>query len=276
MNDWHVPDLAITYYLDGTVDDIESGSIEAHLTSCARCRASLAAKSDPAGFDDTWAAIVDELDMPRSTWLERILASLGVSPTTARLVAATPRLRTTWVLAVMSAIALSVLSSRAVEDANLFLFLAPLVPLLAITAAFGPTVEPTFEITIAAPFDKGRLLALRAIIVLTSAIVILIAGVLVIPALGSTDVLWLLPALALASVGLCLTTWMPGTRAALITGISWPFVVAFTTEHQRLSDLANHCSVFTPGGQLIAAGVVIAAAAVTIRRRSSFDLPRFA
>lgn len=276
MTEWHVPDLAITNYLGGAVDDIESGSIEAHLTSCARCRATLATQSDPAGFDETWASIVDELDTPRSTWLERILASLGVSPTTARLVAATLRLRIAWVLAVMSAIALSALSSRAVEDASLFLFVAPLVPLLAITAAFGPMVEPTYEITIAAPFDKARLLGLRAVIVLGSAIVILMAAVLVVPGLGSAAVMWLLPALALVSVGLCLTTWMPGARAALITGIGWPFVVVLTTEHQRLSDLANRCSVFTPGGQLIAALVMVLAAVVTVRRRDSFDLPRFA
>ncbi len=276
MNDWHVPELAITHYLAGALDDIESGSIEAHLTSCAPCRATLAAKSDPAGFDENWAAIVDELDAPAPTWLERILATVGVSPTTARLVASTPRLRTSWVLAVLAAVALSVLSSRAVGNANLFLLVAPLVPLLAIAAAFGPTAEPTFEITIAAPFDKARLLAVRAVLVLASALVVLAAGTLVLPTVGSEAVVWLVPALALASVGLCLTTWLPGNRAAVITGLAWPVLVVLTSEHRRLSDLIDRCAIFTPTGQVGAAMVVVAAVVITVRRRDSFDLPGFA
>ena len=274
MNDWHVPESAIRGYLGGTTDQVESCSIEAHLASCSACRASVAAHGDAAGLEATWSAIVDELDAPRLTLLERLLEALGVSPTTARLVSATPSLRLAWGLAVTVAVAVAVVSSRvASDDAGLFLFAAPLVPLLAIAAAFGPMTEPTYEITVAAPFDKVRLLALRGVIVLGSAVATLTVGAFVVPSLGPAEVTWLLPALALASVGLCLMTWVDGMRSALVAGAGWLVLVVLTTEHHRLRDIADRCPIFQPGGQLAAAIVVVLAMALAVRRRSSFDLP---
>ncbi len=274
MNEWHVPELAIRGYLGGTTDQVESCSIEAHLTSCAACRESLAAHGNAETLETSWLAIVDELDAPPLTWLERVLVKLGVSPATARLVAATRSLRLAWMLSVAAAIAVSVVSSRAVgDDPAFFLFAAPLVPLLAIAAAFGPMVEPTYEITIAAPFDKVRLLALRATIVLGSALATLTVGAVALRSLGPAEVTWLLPALALVAIGLYLMTWMPGVRAALITGVGWCLVVVLTTEHQRLGAIADGCAIFQPAGQLAAALMAVVALVVALRRRGSFDLP---
>jgi hypothetical protein len=96
---------------------------------------------------------------------ERLLVRLGVADHTARLLAATPALRGSWLLAVAVTLAFAVLAAwaRPGPDAILaFLCVAPLLPLAGIAVAYGPGIDPTYEIGLAAPLRSFRLLLLGA------------------------------------------------------------------------------------------------------------------
>jgi hypothetical protein len=134
------------------------------------------------------------VDLPRAGVAERLMR-LGVAEHTARLLAATPALRGSWLLAVATVLAFAVLAAWTTpgQDANLaFLCVAPLLPLAGIAAAYGPGIDPTYEIGLAAPLRSFRLL-LRAAAVLAAAALLAAAASLALPQLGPGAAGWLLP-----------------------------------------------------------------------------------
>ena len=165
---WHADGEVLGAYSDGRLDAAGRWSVEAHLTSCAACRLQAGALVDPVRLRRLRAALIEAVDVPRAGVVER-LVRLGVPDHTARVLAATPALRGSWLLAVAATLAFAVLAAwvRRGADANLwFLCIAPLLPLAGIAVAYGPGVDPTYEIGLAAPLGSFRLLLLRAATVL--------------------------------------------------------------------------------------------------------------
>ena len=109
--------------------------------------------------------------------MERALLALRVPEHAARLLAATPSLRLSWLLAEAMALGFAVLAANVASgnDADvvrfLFLVVAALLPVAGIAAAFGPGVDPAYEIGAAAPMRADVLLAMRALAVLTTSLV---------------------------------------------------------------------------------------------------------
>ena len=279
---WHVPEGAIAAYLAGATDEVQTCSMEAHVLACPTCQAAVAASTRAAdgptapaasAFEEMWASIVDELDAPHRTWLERVAVRVGVSASTARLLSATRALRLAFASSVAAAVALTILCSKATEsDPSAFLVLGPLVPLIAIGTSFGSIGDPTYEVTLAAPIDKVRLFALRASIVMTGALVALLIGALTVPGLGSAELLWLLPSAALVAVTLGLATWTKAATAAPTVAVVWLLSVFLLAEGHDLRRIADHCAVYRPSGQLLAALVTAVGLVVTAHRRDAFDL----
>src|SRR4030095_9140979 len=153
---WHADDELLAAYDEQRLDAAARWSVEAHLTSCAGCRLQARGLGAEAGVPG------------------RLLVRLGVAEHTARLLAATPALRGSWLLAVATVLAFAVLAAWTTpgQDANLaFLCVAPLLPLAGIAVAYGPGIDPTYEIGLAAPLRSFRLLLLRAAAVLGAAAV---------------------------------------------------------------------------------------------------------
>ena len=166
---WHADGEVLAAYRDGRLDAAGRWSVEAHLTSCAACRLQARALVDPARLRRLRAALIEAVDVPRAGVVERLLVRLGVADHTARLLAATPALRGSWLLAVAATLAFAVLAawvSRGPDATLGFLCVAPLLPLAGIAVAYGPGIDPTYEIGLAAPLRSFRLLLLRAATVL--------------------------------------------------------------------------------------------------------------
>jgi hypothetical protein len=102
----------------------------------------------------------------------------------------------------------------------LFVALAPLVPVLAVLAAFDAT-ESMREVSAATPYSKLRLCLIRATAALAVAVPTMVAFGLVVPVLEPLAFLWLLPALALTSAALVLLTWMPARVTGAVLGLAW-------------------------------------------------------
>src|SRR5439155_2321493 len=192
---WHADHEIVTRYADGDLDEARAFSLEAHLLSCGDCRALLSPLADRGAIERTWMEIEEAVDAPRPGPVERVLLRLGLTDHVSRLLAATPSLRVSWLGAVAVALGFAALAAQG-DHAGLVVFLAmsPLVPVAGVAAAFGPGVDPTYEIGVAAPVRSFRLLLIRSTAVLAASLVLIGLVALALPRLDWTAAAWLLPA----------------------------------------------------------------------------------
>lgn len=269
---WHADEEVLGAYSDGRLDVAGRWSVEAHLTSCATCRLQAGALVDPARLRRLRAALIETVDVPRAGVVERLLVRLGVADHTARVLAATPALRGSWLLAVAVTLAFAVLAAwvRRGADATLwFLCIAPLLPLAGIAVAYGPGIDPTYEIGLAAPMRSFRLLLLRAATVLGTSTLLAAAASLMLPGLGWGAAGWLLPALGLTVCGLALATMVEPLRAVGVTAGAWVAAVAVTVAPPPPSSV-----LFSLAGQVAFAALALLAAVVVLARRGRFEADR--
>jgi hypothetical protein len=270
---WHADPAALSSYAAEELDDVRASSLEAHLLTCDRCRDTLAPLADTAELDAVWHGIETTLDAPQPGIVERTLHPLGVREHVCRLLAATPSLRVSWLLAEafalgMAAIAANRATGTELAGATLFLFLvtAALAPVAGVAAAFGPGVDPTYEVGLAAPMPSDRLLFIRASAVLGVSLAIAGVAALALPSTGWALALWLLPALGLTLATLALATWIRPVWAAVGVGVGWVVLAAVTSVA-----ITEPLTVFHARGQLLSLGLIAVSAAVITHRRAAYE-----
>lgn len=274
---WHADPATIDRYVAGTIDDAAAYSLEAHLTACPACRSSLgsAVRADASETDRlerVWQGVTAGIDAPKPGIVERGLTAIGVREHVARLLAATPSLRVSWLAAEAVALATAAFAATGTRgrapDAGLFLFLlvAALLPVAGVAAAYGPGVDPTFEVGLAAPMRSFRLLALRAVAVLGTSTALAGATALLVPDLGWAAAAWLLPSLGLTAATLALSTTLRPQLAATIVGAAWLVVTA--AAGLRAED---RFATFREPGQLVFVVVIAVSVGVLAQRRAAFE-----
>ncbi len=270
---WHADAVVLSRYAAAELDDVRASSLEAHLLTCDRCRAALDPLTDMPELDAIWHGIEMALDAPQPRIVERTLHRLGVREHVCRLLAATPSLRVSWLLAEafalgMAAIAANRATGTDLAGATLFLFLvtAALAPVAGVAAAFGPGVDPTYEVGVAAPMPSDRLLFIRASAVLGVSLAIAGVAALALPGTGWTLAMWLLPALGLTLATLALATWVRPVWAAIGVGLGWVVLAAFASVA-----ITEPLIVFHVWGQLLSLGLIVASAAVITHRRAAYE-----
>ena len=137
---WHADDLLLDYR-DRRLDAADTASVDAHLTSCARCRATIGTLEDRPSLDVLWDDVVDELDRTPPTVLEQVLGRLGVPDALARLVAATPGLILATALSVVVSVGfgLFLAGTEAPRMIAAFVALAAVVPAIGSMAMILPS-----------------------------------------------------------------------------------------------------------------------------------------
>jgi hypothetical protein len=225
--EWHLSDDLARGYAAGEIPGVLAASVEQHLVRCGNCRALLAPSVDSARLDRVWGNVVDHVEAPRRTLLERILRALGVGEGTARIVAATPSLRGAWALGVVVVLTLAVLTAHADgHGIAMFLALAPVLPVVGVAYASGPATDPTHEVAAAAPYSALHLLAVRTAVVVASTLVPAAVAAPFLPGNAWLSVAWLLPALALTTGTLALATRLAPHVAGIGLTAAWLVVVA--------------------------------------------------
>lgn len=230
-----------------------------------------AATPDPQRLAANFAAIETEIDAPAPGLLARLLLRFGVGEGTVPLVTATPALRRSWIVSVGVAVlfALSAAGSNTGEGVDrivVFLTMAPLVPLIGVALAFGPRVDPTHEVALAAPIDGFRLFLIRALTVVGASTLALLLVSLLVPSGGSHRVAWLLPALAATSVTMALSTRFDPRMAAAAVATTWLLIVTISV---AASDAA---AAFGPTMQVLSLFVTAAGAVGLVQRRRRLDV----
>ena len=219
-----------------------------------------------------FSAIEAEIDAPAPGFVARLLLRLGVGEGTVPLVTATPALRRSFVVSVLVAVlfALSAANNNTTAEGAdrivVFLTMAPLIPLAGVALAFGPRVDPTHEVALAAPIDGFRLFLIRALTVVGASTLVLLVASMLVPAGGSHRVAWLLPALAATSVTMGLSTRFDPRMASGAVAVVW---IAIVTISVAAGDAA---ATFGPTMQVLSLFVTAAGAVGFARQRRRLDM----
>jgi hypothetical protein len=220
---WHVPGHLAERYAAGTLDAVQVMSVEAHLAGCERCRAAVPA--DEPWLAASWDRILDEVDRPRTRAAERVLRLAGVPEHLARFLVATPGLTRAWLVSVAFVLAFAVavanLMPAHMEALLAFLAIAPVLPLAGIAAAYGPHVDPVYELQAATPMAGSRTLLLRSVAVLVPAVVMTGLATPFLPGPPGLSTAWVLPSLVLTLVALALSSHVPVRVAASLLASCW-------------------------------------------------------
>ena len=211
---WHVSDQLVASYVTGELQGARAASVEAHVMTCARCRGAVNAGVRPERLNGIWTAVQDQVDRPRRSWAERVLVSMGMSESDARLVSVAPSLHASWLLSLAAVLAFAVWASNSRSSGTtVFLILAPIVPVLAVGGSYGRWIDPTFEVSLASPYPTMRLVLLRSTAVVAVSGALALVASLFVPS-GDDAAAWLLPCLALLLLTLVLARWFALPLAA--------------------------------------------------------------
>ena len=271
---WHVDRDVLSRYAAGRVTAAVAASTEAHLTSCGACRALVAPAVPTDRLDGIWSEVDNRVERLSLPWFERVLVRCGVNEDTARLLAATPSLSASWLGSVSAAAFLAALAADSAPRA-LFVFLtvAPLLPVAGVAAAYGRDADPAHEIAVAAPYSMLRLLLLRTLTVVAATLVLTVLAGLVLVDEGWAAAAWLLPAAALTSATLLLSTRVTPVWAAASVMGSWVAGVAVAWQAT-----GTRLAAFGDVGQSVALGVTLVCLVLLVAQRHilAFDTGRSA
>ncbi|MEU8655965.1 zf-HC2 domain-containing protein [Actinoplanes philippinensis] len=270
--DWHLDPGLIEQYETGALEPSRIMAVEAHLLACAGCRALIPA--DDAWLADSWSAVYDDIHTPMVGPIQRLLARAGLPEHRFRLLTATPALRWSWLLATAAVLMLAVAAARFGGDGTLligqaFLMAAPILPVTAVSGAYGPPADPMHEITGTTPAAGPALVLWRAVSVIGVAVLMATVAAVLLPGPGWYVAAWLLPALLLCTGTLALATVVSLPTAAAVLGGLWVtgVLTAVGTSQEQVV-----ASMFGPIAQLAYLLSAALAAAVLILRRRRFDL----
>lgn len=246
----------------------EVWALEAHLETCAACRARLSDAVEtgvPAVASlvgAVWSGLEPGLDtvatMPARRWRRPVWLSAWLTPVMAPWLAMTGGV-------VLIALALD-LAGPGFGEVSLVLLLAPVLPLCGVAASWSRGLDPAYELTAAAP-RAGLYLVLRRTASVLAVVVpaLLAAGW---PA-GVSAAQWLLPCLALTSAALALGGVFGVTRAALGLMAVWAAGVMVPSLVTRSESAFLDTSGLPVWGLLLALGTGV----VTARRGAYTTVP---
>lgn len=215
-----------------------------------------------------WRAVVDTLDQPASSRLERVLRRSGLPGWTVRLAVSTPGLRRAWWAALATVVLFGLAAAdpqRPRESIAGFLLLAPLVPLLGVASSYGAGADPAYELTLSTPRSGLRLVLLRTITVLVASFVALAATSVLLPGRSALAFAWLLPSLAVASGALALSTVVSPRRTVVVVGAAWLLAAAVVNGATN-----DRLSLFGPVAQVVCLVLALTAAVVVALRREAY------
>ena len=270
---WHADAQLVDRYLEGALGEPAAWSLESHVTDCDACRAHL---HDQGGIDEArlqavWSAVAVRVRAVERPWHERALVRFGMKEHDVRLLVATPSLTVSWLLGVAVVLALAVGAAWALPDRDsqatfAFLLLAPLLPVAGVAAAFGPRVDPAYELAVAAPMSSLRVLLLRAAAVLASSLALASVAALTLPGAGWVAAGWIVPALMLTAATLAASTRFALLPAAAAVASVWVGVTLGVEVHASAP-----LAAFGTVGQAISLILLAAAAVAFVTRRGCVE-----
>ena len=164
MNQEHPSELLLAI-AEGAMPPPE---VRAHLNGCDRCQRVLAGLC-PLDLDYVWDGVRAELDAPQPGWLARALDAVGLDPSLVQVVTTTPSLLPAWLCANAAVLLVALVLSLTASDGSVSpgLLVAPLLAAAGVAFAYGPAVDPAYELVATTPASPVAVLLVRLAAVLT-------------------------------------------------------------------------------------------------------------
>ncbi|MFE4170885.1 zf-HC2 domain-containing protein [Streptomyces sp. NPDC056909] len=267
----HASEPLITRYARGdtAIPGDEIWALEAHLESCALCRARLAASVESAApamsalIDGVWSELAPLLPttapMPRRRrWALPLLA--WASP-----------VMVPWVCTTVLITLLAILFDQTNGPGfDFVLLLAPVLPVLGVAASWARGLDPAYELTAGTP-RAGLPLVLRR----TTSVLVVVISLLTLAGwiTGTGIAQWLLPCLAFTTGTLALGGLVGVTRAAAGLVLAWVVVIVAPTVAVSRMPFADRTPFTLQADALpVWAAVFALGLAVVIVRRGAYSL----
>lgn len=272
---WHATPKDVERYRAGGLTSSGSASIEAHLLDCASCRALVTSSVPDAVIDRMWTGTARRIDAPRRSWFERLATAVGVPPHLARVAGVTPTLRASYLLAVAAVSSLAALMAYTRAGPATFVVAAPLVSVGGVAVAFSATDRQVRELESSTAFGGLRLLLVRTATVVAASMGICAMAALLLPDLGVETVAWFLPALALASATLAVSTRTTPRNAAAVVAVGY-LIAVLAIEANVPADLRPTSESIGPlvaPLQVASLALLLLSSGLFVARRWAVDLP---
>jgi len=266
---WHVDDHVWGAYAAGRLDPVAEASVDAHVARCADCRDRARAHAPSATAERVWTQVRETITTPRRPAPARALRRLGLRDDDLVILSASDSMLVPWATAVGFAVVCACLVGFAglspLNRHATFLAMAPLVPVLAVAAAYD-ALDPLRELTAPTPYSTLRLALLRATASLAVALPVTAAIGLVVPGLQDLAWVWLAPSFGLTLAALVLLTWWEAPVAAAMVCAVWVGSVVVVRTRGTVDVLT------APVAQVAFAAAGIALAATLVLRTSTLRI----
>lgn len=234
-----------------------------HVAMCAECQASAAnavQESMDVDLERVWTGVTASIWAPPVGPLERLAASLLGSPGLARALVTTPSLLLSWIVASAAVLAVGAMVTRATGTPWVAL-LAPAVAGAGIAYAYGPGIDPAFELSQSMAVSDRLVLLVRGLAVFgLNAALGLVASLFATSAAGIT-LGWLLPMTAVSALALAAAALARSANAGVVAALAgWCIVVLGADAGQRDLAAAVMQATLTPGyalGTVIGLGLAL-------------------
>jgi hypothetical protein len=176
-------------------------------------------------LDAVWVGVAAEVWSTPPGRAERLATRLLHSPGLARALVTTPSLVVSWLLASVAVLAIGVLATQASHEPWVGL-LAPALAGVGVAYAYGPGVDPAFELSQTMAISNRMVLLVRVLAVFGfNALLGLVASVLSADAVGLT-LGWLVPMTTIAALALAVATFSRSANTGLAAGLGvWSIIV---------------------------------------------------
>lgn len=176
-------------------------------------------------LDRVWNGVAAEVWATQPGRIERFAAALLRSPGLARALMTTPSLVLSWIFASAVVLVVGVLASSATGVAWVSL-LAPALAGIGIAYAYGPGVDPAFELSQTMAISDRMVLLVRAVTAFGVNAVLGVVASLVTASTVDITLLWLLPMTAVSMFGLAAATLAHSANVGVAAALaSWAVIV---------------------------------------------------
>ena len=206
---------------------------------------------DDVDLDRVWTNVAAEVWRRHPGWLERTAAKLLRSPGLARALLTTPSLLVPWLIASAVVLAVGALAQAGAGQPLVWL-IAPAVAAVGVAYAYGPGIDPAWELCCSCAVSDRMVLLTRAVAVFAvNAVLGLVASAATIGTTASSHAAeltfaWLIPMTAVCALTLAVAVAARSASVGAAAGVAvWIIVV--------LAQSAANSATVNPGTRLTAA-----------------------
>ncbi len=198
---------------------------EHHIAGCATCQARFALEGLDVNLEKVWQGVVAGVWSRPVSRTERLLGSLLHSPGLARALLTTPSLLPSWLLATAAVLTVGVFFTYSTGQPWVAL-LAPALAGASIAYAYGPGIDPAFELAQSLPVSHRTVLLVRAFTVFALNALLGLAASLVAGELSLLTASWLIPMSAVSALALTISLLSHSANTGVFAAFSgWALIV---------------------------------------------------